>query len=257
MDIGLDFINVLPSNVKNGDFWWAFKERSALDPSRFSSRDTGFHSSVLNSKPVQDAINDEVLASKRTKEVVSSEAETILAEMGHHYNTRIVQIVAYAVRKIFRRLFSGIYVNRQALLDLPKAYRDPVVLLSTHASYLDFLLISYLCFHLELPLPSVAAASDFKRMSVVNDLLAGCGAFFIQRSCGGYRSLYGAILKEYAKEQLKVGKGCLEFFLEGTRSRTGKHLPPKLGLLSAVVELCLQRLVFSWKSYSVYEILWL
>ena len=41
--------------------------------------------------------------------------------------------------------------------------------------------------------------------------------------------LYWVIFQEYVQNQLQKGDKPLEFFLEGTRSRTGKFLHPKLG----------------------------
>lgn len=48
--------------------------------------------------------------------------------------------------------------------------------------------------------------------------------------------LYWVVFTEYIQNQLQIGDQPLEFFLEGTRSRTGKFLQPKLGVLSMVVD---------------------
>src|SRR5262249_5539729 len=60
------------------------------------------------------------------------------------------------------------------------------------------------------------------------------GAFFIRRSFGGDR-LYAAVVDAYIRRLIREGYS-IEFFLEGKRSRTGKLLPPKLGLLNMVIE---------------------
>ena len=65
-------------------------------------------------------------------------------------------------------------------------------------------------------------------------MLRRAGAFFIRRSFKGDR-LYGAVVDAYMRRLLQDG-WPLEFFLEGGRSRTGKLLPPKLGLLTIVVD---------------------
>ncbi len=58
------------------------------------------------------------------------------------------------------------------------------------------------------------------------------GAFFIRRSFKGDR-LYAAVVDAYLRRLVR--DGCsIEFFLEGGRSRTGKLLPPKFGLLNMV-----------------------
>jgi glycerol-3-phosphate O-acyltransferase len=70
-------------------------------------------------------------------------------------------------------------------------------------------------------------------MAVVHVLMRRSGAFFIKRSQQKYKDIYRAILNEYLAK-LMLGNHYLEFFIEGTRSRTGKMLPPKLGVLSAL-----------------------
>ena len=57
------------------------------------------------------------------------------------------------------------------------------------------------------------------------------GAFYIRRSFGSDQ-LYWAIFNEYVHTQLKNGDHPLEFFIEGTRSRTNKSYVPKIGVLS-------------------------
>ncbi|MBW2549951.1 MAG: 1-acyl-sn-glycerol-3-phosphate acyltransferase [Deltaproteobacteria bacterium] len=60
------------------------------------------------------------------------------------------------------------------------------------------------------------------------------GAFFIRRSFHG-DTLYPALVEAYIRKLLVEGF-TIEFFLEGGRSRTGKALPPKYGLLSMLYE---------------------
>lgn len=61
------------------------------------------------------------------------------------------------------------------------------------------------------------------------------GAFFIRRKTGD-DPLYSAILTEYVQLLLKDNR-MIEFFVEGTRSRTGKTLHPKVGLLKICTDL--------------------
>lgn len=108
---------------------------------------------------------------------------------------------------------------------------------------MDFLLISYICYELEFPLPAIAAGMDFFHMKVVGELLRRCGAFFIRRSFGNDQ-LYWAIFTEYVQTHIANGDQPMEFFLEGTRSRSGKSLHPKVGLLSTVLEPFFRRQVY-------------
>ena len=70
--------------------------------------------------------------------------------------------------------------------------------------------------------------TDFMGVRVVRRLFRRSGAFFMRRSFMS-DELYWVIFQEYVQNQLQKGDKPLEFFLEGTRSRTGKFLHPKLG----------------------------
>lgn len=72
--------------------------------------------------------------------------------------------------------------------------------------------------------------SDFLSMAVVNHLLRGSGAFYMRRSFAS-DSFYRSIFTEYTQQVLCSGERPIEFFPEGTRSRSGKALQPKLGML--------------------------
>ena len=69
---------------------------------------------------------------------------------------------------------------------------------------------------------------DFKNMKLIGGLLRNCGAFYMKRS---FRSdkLYWVVFSEYVQCLLLNSGTTMEFFLEGTRSRSGKSLHPKQG----------------------------
>lgn len=69
---------------------------------------------------------------------------------------------------------------------------------------------------------------DFMNMTGVAELLRKSGAFFIRRRFGN-DALYWGIITEYLSRTLLHGGHPMEFFIEGTRSRTGKSLSPKIG----------------------------
>ena len=57
----------------------------------------------------------------------------------------------------------------------------PVVLIPTHRSYVDFMLMSYVMFAEGLKVPHIVAGDDFLKMKGVNTLLRKSGAFYIKR----------------------------------------------------------------------------
>lgn len=69
---------------------------------------------------------------------------------------------------------------------------------------------------------------DFMHMSVVSSFLRRSGGFFLRRTFGSDR-LYKVVFSLYVQVLLSSGDAPMEFFVEGTRSRTAKSLHPKLG----------------------------
>ncbi|GAA5965561.1 hypothetical protein JCM3765_007380 [Sporobolomyces pararoseus] len=111
--------------------------------------------------------------------------------------------------------------------------KQSLLILPCHKSHIDYLTISWLFFRLGLSLPHIVAGENLN-MPVVGPALAKCGAFFIRRSFGN-DPIYNTVVKDYI-EQLLIGGKNIECFIEGSRSRTGKLLPAKLGVLKYVLE---------------------
>uniref|UniRef100_A0A4X1U889 Dihydroxyacetone phosphate acyltransferase n=5 Tax=Sus scrofa TaxID=9823 RepID=A0A4X1U889_PIG len=200
--------------------------------------------SVLNSEEVHYVIKQLCRESLQSVEVLQEEACEILDEMSHKLHLGAIRFFAFALSKIFKQIFSKVCVNEEGIQKLQRAIQEhPVVLLPSHRSYIDFLMLSFLLYNYELPVPVIAAGMDFLGMKMVSELLRRSGAFFMRRTFGGNR-LYWAVFSEYVKTMLRNGYAPVEFFLEGTRSRSAKTLTPKFGLLNIVMEPFFKREVF-------------
>ncbi|XP_077024445.1 dihydroxyacetone phosphate acyltransferase isoform X2 [Tamandua tetradactyla] len=200
--------------------------------------------SVLNSEEIRYIIKQLSKESLQSVDVFQEEACEILDEMSHKLRLGAVRFFAFTLSKIFKQIFSKVCVNEEGLQKLQRAIQEhPVVLLPSHRSYIDFLMLSFVFFNYDLPMPVIAAGMDFLGMKMVGELLRMSGAFFMRRTFGGNK-LYWAVFSEYVKTMLRNGYAPVEFFLEGTRSRTAKTLTPKLGLLNIVMEPFFKREVF-------------
>ena len=73
--------------------------------------------------------------------------------------------------------------------------------------------------------------ADFMGMKFFGWLLRNSGAFYIRRSFGDDQ-LYWAVFTEYVQTHICNGDSPVEFYVEGTRSRTQKSLPPRIGTTS-------------------------
>ena len=145
-----------------------------------------------------------------------------------------VRAFAYFMRKTLRAAGAQITFNEReikaALRDVQEG--DLVVLAPSHRSYMDFLVTSLLCFAhpgLGLKLPKVAASDDFSHIPLVGPLLQAAGAFYIKRGVGGP----DPDLTRQITELVDAGHS-LEFYAEGTRSRSRRFLAPKRGVLRAL-----------------------
>jgi 1-acyl-sn-glycerol-3-phosphate acyltransferase len=147
----------------------------------------------------------------------------------------LLRVEAWFWRKIYRSFYNQIIVDESGLQRVKDiAKKCPIVVIPTHRSYVDFLLISYVFFHYQIPLPQIAAGDDFLNLTFINWMFRHSGAFFMRRGFGD-DALYRAIFTEYVQSVL-AGGDPLEFFIEGTRSRTGMSLYPKYGTLSIVLD---------------------
>jgi glycerol-3-phosphate O-acyltransferase len=138
------------------------------------------------------------------------------------------------LRWVFETICQGLEVDTESLEKI-RAYagKKPVVFVSSHRSHMDYLVLSYIFYNQGLPLPHICAGANLSFWPL-GAIFRKSGAFFIRRSYDGNK-LYAAAVQAYVEELLRE-KMNLEFFIEGSRSRTGKLLPPKMGILSAIAE---------------------
>ncbi|KAB0343286.1 hypothetical protein FD754_020212, partial [Muntiacus muntjak] len=145
------------------------------------------------------------------------EACEIVDEMSHKLRLGAIRFFAFALSKIFKQILSKV---RRVIQE------HPVVQLPSHRSYINFLMLSFLLYNYDLPVPVIMS-----------------GAFFMRRTFGGNK-LYPAVFSEYVKTMLWNGYAPVEFFPEGTRSLSAKALTPKFGFLNIVMEPFFKREVF-------------
>ncbi|XP_043075932.1 dihydroxyacetone phosphate acyltransferase [Puntigrus tetrazona] len=232
-----DFEDVLEERRRSSDLRYALRcYTPTLYKGLVPCKASMLKSIVLQSDHLQYVIKQVSSESGDSTECVADEASVILDEMAHRLQLGTIRFFAFALSKAFKRLFRSVRVNEEGIQRLQQAVQEhPVVLLPSHRSYMDFLMMSYLLYTYDLPLPVIAAGMDFMSMKFIGEMLRMSGAFFIRRSFGGDK-LYWAVFSEYVKTMLRNGYAPVEFFLEGTRSRTCKSLTPKTGLLNIVME---------------------
>ena len=101
-----------------------------------------------------------------------------------------------------------------------------------HRSHIDYLALSYLLYYKDLMLPQIVAGKNLN-LPLVGPLLRKGGAFFMRRSFSGNR-LYSVVFYEHLRKLMQRGHS-IEFFPEGGRSRSGKLMPPRPGIISMIL----------------------
>ena len=182
---------------------------------------------VLDAEPVRKAIADQARRDSTEYLEAWKKAHAFAWEIAADYSNPVVRSASFALTSFWNRIYDGVVVNH---LDTLKqvAPGHEVIYVPSHRSHMDYLLLSYLLYTKGIVPPHIVAGINLN-MPVLGSILRRGGAFFIRRSIRG-NALYAAVLGEYVAQL--VGEGfSLEYFIEGGRSRTGRLLAPKGGMI--------------------------
>ena len=175
------------------------------------------------------------------RSTVERRAMLILASIGDQSNHRDARSLVLIVRSLFRMLYTHINVLPTGTMSYSRMWsavkmpRTSVILVPSHRSYIDNIITPYLVVMMGLPMPHICAGEDFLRLGApLANALRGSGCFFMRRT---FRTdkLYAALFREYVKG-LVLGFQSIAFFPEGMRSRSGRSLPPKMGVLKMITD---------------------
>ncbi len=200
------------------------KHRTAfLGPDR-SHRNT-LLSNITKSKSVRLAIAQS--EKKNPEKLALKYANTIASDI----STVNVRFLAAALKWFWNKIYAGIEVKGLTHVS-SVAESASIVYVPTHRSHIDYLLLGYLLYSHGLQLPHVAAGDNLN-IPIIGGVLRRGGAFYMRRS---FRDdpLYAAVFKEYFT-QLLIRGYAMKYFIEGGRTRTGRLLPAKTGLLKMTV----------------------
>ncbi len=184
--------------------------------------------SLLAAAPVQQAISQEAANKKISHEKATAKARKYADEVAADYSYPVIRFFDILLTWLWTRLYDGVEVHHfDDVRNLAHDYE--IVYVPCHRSHIDYLLLSYVIFHRGLMTPHIAAGANLN-IPVVGSLMRRAGAFFLRRSFKG-NFLYAAVFNEYL--HLITAKGySIEYFVEGGRSRTGRLLAARTGMLS-------------------------
>lgn len=207
------------------------RERELVIGPNLSHRQTMIHE-VIHHPGVQRAIAHEAAQQKRTTEQVELRARRMAHEIASDYSYPFIRAYDIGLARLWNRIYDGVELHGFDDLAQIGAGAE-IIYLPCHRSHIDYLLLSYVIFHRGLQVPHVAAGDNLN-LPVVGSLLRRGGAFFLRRSFKG-EALYGEVFGAYLHAIIQRGFP-IEYFIEGGRSRTGRTLPPKAGMLGMTVE---------------------
>jgi len=170
---------------------------------------------------------------KKPLPVLLKESRRYLHEIASDYSETFIELWEKLLTWLWKNIYDGVIVDRKGLAGIREISRQmPLVVVPCHRSHIDYLLLSYVFYKENIQLPFVAAGINLSFWPV-GYIFRKSGAFFIRRSFKGLE-LYGEVFSRYIKAMM-AEKMPIEFFIEGGRSRTGKMVMPKYGLLSMIL----------------------
>ena len=166
---------------------------------------------------------------------VTREARRALREVAASHSPHAMDLAANLIRYMYTQGYGETLRYDRAQLEALAALgqRHPLVFLPTHRSYLDALVLKYALYENGLP-PNHTAGGINLNFFPMGGLLRRTGIFFIRRSFKD-DEVYKFVLRQYV-DYLIEKRFPLEWYIEGTRSRSGKLMPPRFGLLAYVVD---------------------
>ncbi len=187
--------------------------------------------SLLDSVPVRKAIELEADSRKIDVRKAQKIAWKYADEIASDISYTVIRMYDLVLTWLWNKIYNGVEINN---LDRLKelAADNEIIYTPCHRSHIDYLLLSYVLYHAGLQMPHIAAGINLN-MPVVGPILRRGGAFFMRRTFKG-NQLYTAVFNEYLHAVFTRGYS-VEYFIEGGRSRTGRTLNPRPGMLSMTV----------------------
>ncbi|WP_425480251.1 glycerol-3-phosphate 1-O-acyltransferase PlsB [Dyella monticola] len=186
---------------------------------------------VLNAEPVRAAIASTAAKENITYAKSWERAHKMMMEIAADYSHPVVRSASFLLRNFWNKLYDGITIHH---FDKARAAAPgyEVVYVPSHRSHADYLLLSYQLHASGVVVPHIAAGVNLN-LPLIGPILRRGGAFFLRRSFKG-NALYSVVFNEYVAQLIDRGVP-MEYFIEGGRSRTGRLLAPRAGMLAMTV----------------------
>ncbi len=189
---------------------------------------------VMHDPKLNRFLDDYAQKSKKDRTGLARDARRYLHEIASDYRETFVELWDKVLTWLWNTVYDGVSIDSEGLANVRNLSKKmPFVIISCHRSHIDYLLLSYVFYKHNIQMPFIAAGNNLSFFPM-GYIFRRSGAFFLRRSFRG-NEVYGEVFSKYMATLLKEGLP-LEFFIEGGRSRTGKMVMPKYGLLSMIIQ---------------------
>ena len=189
---------------------------------------------VLGKPEVVERLNEISLETGKNRDAVEKEARECLKEMSAQHTPAAMDTIAALGRFMYTRGFDeGIEFKDGDLERIRELLAEhPVAFLMTHKSHIDGVLLMTVFHDYNLTPVHIFGGINMNFFGL-GSLLKRSGTVFLRRSFQD-DPVYKQLFKSYI-DYLGEKRFPLLWALEGTRSRTGKLMPPRYGLLNYVI----------------------
>jgi glycerol-3-phosphate O-acyltransferase len=186
---------------------------------------------LLKTAGVRSVVRLEMQSRGWSRRAALLAARKYAVEIAAHYSQSFVRFMSVVLGWLWNRLYDGVdFEHVDKLNEIGDGAE--IIYVPSHRSHMDYLLLSYVIYRKGFAVPHVAAGINLN-LPVIGRFLRMGGAFFLRRTFKG-DALYAAVFAKYLGIMIARGHS-LEYFIEGGRSRTGRLLSPRTGMLSMSV----------------------
>ncbi|UDG79559.1 glycerol-3-phosphate 1-O-acyltransferase PlsB [Candidatus Steffania adelgidicola] len=193
---------------------------------------------LLNSKTIEKSLKDAMHSKKIPLKNMKQTAIDLMEEIAADFSYEGIRFSNRILSWTWNRLYQGLQVRNLARVRKLAEEGKEIVYIPCHRSHMDYLLVSYILYNHGLVPPHIAAGINLNFWPA-GPIFRHLGAFFIRRTFRG-NQLYSTIFREYLGELFTRGYS-VEYFIEGGRSRTGRLLKPKTGILTMTIQAMLRQ----------------
>jgi glycerol-3-phosphate O-acyltransferase len=193
------------------------------------------HEDILSRPALRGALAQLARETGRSEARIQRAAQRYLREIAATHSPFVIDLMVQFWHGLYSRGYGeNLHYDRSQLEGVAAlAQQHPVVFLPSHKSNLDHGVLQYVLHENGFP-PNHTAGGINMNFFPIGPLVRRSGVFFIRRTFKD-NPVYKTVLQHYI-DYLIEKRFPLEWYIEGGRSRSGKLLPPRFGMLAYVVD---------------------